>query len=89
MKKIFFLTGETSGDMHAANLLNELYKMIPKDQLVVKAIGGIHLQNAGADIFFDSKYLGSMGITEVISKLSLYLNLERELLFQLSVFEVQ
>jgi len=86
MQKIFFIAGETSGDMHGANLLSELYKMIPKDQLMVKAIGGIHLKNAGADIFFDSKYLGSMGLTEVISKLSLYLNLERELLFQLSTF---
>ncbi len=86
MKKIFFLTGETSGDMHGASLLSELYKIIPKDQLIVKAIGGNYLQNAGADIFFDSKYLASMGLTEVISKLSLYLNLERELLFQLSVF---
>ncbi len=75
MQKIFFIAGETSGDMHGANLLSELYKMIPKDQLMVKAIGGIHLKNAGADIFFDSKYLGSMGLTEVISKLSLYLNL--------------
>ena len=86
MQKIFFIAGETSGDMHGASLLSELYKIIPKDQLTVKAIGGNHLENAGADIFFDSKYLGSVGITEVISKLSLYLNLERELLFQLSVF---
>ncbi len=86
MRKIFILTGETSGDMHAAGLLSELYKMIPKDQLMVKAIGGIHLQNAGADIFFNSKCLGSIGLTEVISKLSMYLNLERALLFQLSVF---
>ena len=86
MRKIFFITGETSGDMHGASLLSELYKIIPKDQLTVKAIGGIHLQNAGANIFFNCKYLSSMGLTEVISKLSLYLNLERELLFQLSVF---
>ncbi len=86
MRKIFIVTGEASGDMHAASLLSELYKIIPKDQLIVKAIGGSYLQSAGADIFFNSKYLGSMGLTEVISKLSLYLNLERELLFQLSTF---
>ena len=86
MRKIFFITGEASGDMHGASLLSELYKMIPKDQLIVKAIGGDHLENTGADLFFNCKYLGSMGLTEVLSKLSLYLNLERELLFQLSVF---
>ena len=86
MKKIFFITGESSGDMHAASLLHELYKMISPTHLTVKAIGSNHLKNAGASIFFDCKYLGSMGVTEVIKKLSLYLNLERELLFELSTF---
>lgn len=86
MKKIFFVTGETSGDMHAASLLNELYKIIPKEQVIAKAIGGSHLKDAGADIFFNSKHLASMGITEVIGRLFMYLNLERELLFQLFIF---
>ncbi|OGI08875.1 MAG: lipid-A-disaccharide synthase [Candidatus Melainabacteria bacterium RIFCSPLOWO2_12_FULL_35_11] len=86
MKKIFFVTGETSGDMHAASLLNELYKIIPKEQMIAKAIGGSHLKDAGADIFFNSKHLASIGITEVISRLFMYLNLERELLFQLFIF---
>ncbi len=69
MKKIFFITGESSGDMHAASLLNELYKIKSREHLIVKAIGGNYLEKAGAEIFFDCKYLGSMGITEVISKL--------------------
>ncbi len=86
MKKLFFITGESSGDMHASGLLKELYKIIPPQYLLVKAIGSNYLKDAGANIFFDCKYLGSMGVTEVISKLSLYLNLERELLFELSTF---
>ena len=86
MKKIFFITGETSGDIHAANLLSELYKIIPKDLLIAEAIGEERLKEVGADIFFNSKYLASMGVTEIIKKLSLYLNLERELIFKLSVF---
>lgn len=86
MKKLFFITGENSGDIHAASLLNELYKIIPEAHLAVEAVGSIHLENAGARIFFNSQYLGSVGLTEVISKLSMYLNLERELLFRLSVF---
>ncbi len=86
MKKIFLISGESSGDMHASGLLKELYKIIPPQLLTVKAIGGDYLRNAGANIFFDCKYLGSMGVTEVISKLSLYLNLERELLFELCTF---
>ncbi len=86
MKKLFFIAGESSGDMHAASLLTELYKLFPKDELIVKAIGGKHLKDAGAEIYFDCTYLGSMGLTEVISKLSMYLNLERELLFELSIY---
>lgn len=86
MKKIFFITGESSGDMHGASLLNELSKILPPGELTVKAIGGSHLENAGARIFFNCKYLGSMGLTDVLQKLPLYLNLERELLFELSTF---
>ena len=86
MKKIFFVTGEESGDLHAASLLNELYKIIPPDSLFVEAIGGKHLENAGAKIFFESKYLASMGLTEVIKKLSLYINLKKELLFKLQIY---
>ncbi|MBI2995203.1 MAG: lipid-A-disaccharide synthase [Candidatus Melainabacteria bacterium] len=86
MKKLFFVTGETSGDMHAASLLEELYKIIPPEQLIVKAIGGSCLEKTDARLFFDCKHLGSIGLIEVINKLSLYLNLEKELLFELSTF---
>ena len=86
MKKLFIVAGETSGDAHGANLLSELYKIIPSEELIVKAIGSDHLKNAGAKIFFDSKHLGSTGVTEVISKLNLYLRLEKELLFELQIF---
>ena len=86
MYKIFFVCGETSGDMHAAHLVNELYKIISPNQLIIKAIGGNYLKASGVELFFDCKYLASMGLTEVIKNLSLYLNLERELLFELISF---
>jgi lipid-A-disaccharide synthase len=86
MKKLFFITGELSGDIHAAKVLNELYKIIPPRDISVKAIGSVNLEKAGAEIFFDSKYLGSMGLTEVIKKLPLYAGLERELLSKLNTF---
>ena len=86
MKKVFFITGESSGDIHAASLLHELYKIIPPEHLTVKAIGSTHLEKAGANIIFDCIHLGSMGLTEVINKLPLYLGLEREILFELNIF---
>lgn len=86
MKKLFIIAGEASGDLHAASLLKELYKIISSSHLIVKAVGGNHLEEAGAKLFFNCKYLNSVGLTEVIKNLSLYLGLEKELMFELSVF---
>lgn len=86
MKKIFIVTGEESGDLHAASLISELNKIISPDELIIKGIGSKHLENAGAEIFFNSKYLGAIGLIEVINKLSLYLNLEKRLLAELQIF---
>lgn len=85
-KKIFIVTGETSGDLHGASLLKELYKIIPPEKLNVKAIGSNHLKEVGADIFFDCKDLASIGLTEIIEKLSLYVNLEKEILKEIGTF---
>jgi lipid-A-disaccharide synthase len=85
-KKIFFICGESSGDTHGADLLAELYKIFPKEMLTIKAIGGDHLREQGAEILYDCKHLGSMGLTEVIDKLSRYVNLEKDILLQISTF---
>lgn len=85
MKKLFFVTGELSGDMHAAKVLSELYKIIPPEHLYVKAIGSINLEKTGANIFFDCENLCSMGITEVIKKLPLYMGLERDIFLELNL----
>jgi len=82
MKKLFIIAGEASGDLHAASLLKELYKIIPPAHLCVQAIGGNYLEEAGARIFFNCKYLNSVGITEVIKNISLYLRIEKELMFE-------
>lgn len=85
-KKIFFITGEVSGDLHAASLLKELFKLINKENLVVKAVGSNHLKDAGAEICFDCKNLASIGLTEVIAKLPMYLNLEKKILKEIKDF---
>lgn len=85
-KKLFFVCGESSGDTHAADLLKEFYKIFPKELLMVKAIGGEHLKKAGAEVIFDCKHLGSMGLTEVLAKLPTYINLEKEILLELSTY---
>jgi lipid-A-disaccharide synthase len=65
-KHIFFLTGELSGDMHAAELLKSIHKQRPKWRFT--AIGSDHLQAAGAEIWYDSLRLGAIGIYEAIKR---------------------
>ncbi len=85
-KKIFFVCGESSGDTHAGDLLKELYKLIPKDFIWAKAIGGDHLREQGAEIVYDCKYLGSMGLVEIVNKIPMYLTLEKDILLKISTF---
>ena len=50
MKKIFIVTGEYSGDVHAAKVVREL-KALGCD-LQIEGIGGIALENEGVKLFF-------------------------------------
>ena len=49
MKKIFIVTGEYSGDVHAAKVVREL-KALGCD-LQIEGIGGIALENEGVKLF--------------------------------------
>ena len=48
MKKLFIITGELSGDLHAATVVEELKKTIP--DLEIEGIGGQHMANAGVKV---------------------------------------
>lgn len=63
-KKIMIVCGESSGDLHGANLVKELYK---KDKnLFLFGIGGKLMRREGFSAFFKSEALSFMGITDVI-----------------------
>lgn len=64
MKKVFIITGEHSGDIHAAKVVEELKKMSP--DLVIEGIGGENLRNAGVKLFSDHKKMSAMGISPKI-----------------------
>lgn len=64
MKKLFIITGEYSGDMHAANVVREL-KALDCD-LQIEAIGGINLKNEGIKLFADQSNMSAMGISPKI-----------------------
>ena len=48
MKKVFVITGEYSGDIHASNVVRVLKELQP--DIEVQGIGGDNLQNAGENV---------------------------------------
>jgi len=64
LKKIYIISGEASGDLHAANLVSELKKQ--NNSLEFRAWGGDRLINEGVIIDKDIKELAFMGFLEVL-----------------------
>ena len=60
MKKVFVITGEYSGDIHAGRVVQILKETNP--DLVVHGIGGENLKNAGATIFCDHSKMSGFGL---------------------------
>lgn len=61
MKKLFIITGEHSGDIHASKVVNELKKTCP--DLIIEGIGGDNLKEAGVKLFATQEKMSVMGIS--------------------------
>ncbi len=64
MKKLFIITGEYSGDMHAANVVRHLKTISPN--IEIEAVGGENLKNLGIKLFSDHSKMSAMGMTPKI-----------------------
>lgn len=64
MKKIFIITGEHSGDIHASKVVEELKKTCP--DVIIEGIGGDNLRSAGVKLFSDQKKMSAMGFNPKI-----------------------
>lgn len=64
MKKVFIITGEYSGDIHAAHVAEALRKLDPSVE--IEGVGGENLRNAGVKLFSDQKKMGAVGLTPKI-----------------------
>lgn len=64
MKKIFIITGEYSGDIHAGKVAEALKSADPS--IIIEGIGGENLKNAGVKLFSDQKKMGAAGLTPKI-----------------------
>lgn len=61
MKKLFIITGEYSGDMHAACVVDQLREM--SSDIQIEAIGGKSLSERGVKLFSDHSKMGGTGLT--------------------------
>lgn len=66
-KNLFIVAGETSGDMHGANLIKALKERAP--DISICGMGGPRMRRAGAQIFYDTTDLSAVGITEAFSSI--------------------
>lgn len=64
MKKLFIITGEYSGDIHASHVVKALKAMTP--DILIEGVGGENLRNAGVKLFSDQKKMCAVGLTPKI-----------------------
>ncbi|MBR1754624.1 lipid-A-disaccharide synthase [bacterium] len=60
-KKVFIITGDYSGDIHAAHVVKELQKNNP--DTIIEGIGGENLKNTGIKIFSSQDKMGAFGLS--------------------------
>lgn len=67
MNKLFIITGEHSGDIHAGKVVEELKKTCSESEFnnnyTIEGIGGENLKNAGVKLFSDQKKMSAMGVS--------------------------
>lgn len=64
MKKLFIVTGEYSGDIHASHVVEALRAVNP--DIEIEGIGGENLRRAGVKLFSDQKKMGAVGLSPKI-----------------------
>lgn len=77
-KNILIICGEASGEMRAAELIEELKKL--NSNIRFSGIGSQLLQSKGVEIFYDIKGLSVMGFFDVFKKLPRFFALKKLLL---------
>lgn len=60
-KKLFIITGEHSGDIHAGKVVEEIKKTCP--DLIIEGIGGENLKKAGVKLFSGQEKMSAMGLS--------------------------
>ncbi len=64
MRKVLFVAGEASGDLHAAGVAAALRRIRP--ELVLAAVGGRRLAEQGVQLIHRDEQLGVMGFLDIV-----------------------
>jgi lipid-A-disaccharide synthase len=64
MRRVLFVAGEASGDLHAAGVAAALRRVRP--ELILTAVGGSRLAEQGVELIHRDNQLGVMGFLEVL-----------------------
>ncbi|MDY6914768.1 MAG: lipid-A-disaccharide synthase [Candidatus Cloacimonadota bacterium] len=75
MKKIFWIAGENSGDLHAADVL----KKMNDDQFYHFGIGGPKMQSQRLNSIFDFQRFAVMGFWEVVKHLKFFAQVNKKI----------
>jgi len=78
IKHILIICGEASGDLNAAALAKEIFKI--NHQIKISAVGGMLLKQSGAEIFYDIKGLSVIGLFDALKKLPRFFCLQKLIL---------
>lgn len=62
MKKLFIVTGELSGDIHASAVVKQLRELDKENDIHVEAIGGSNLKELGIKLFVDHSKMSAVGV---------------------------
>lgn len=77
-KLILVITGEISGDMHAASLVRAIHRK--NNEIDFFGVGGDELRKAGMEIVYDIRSMAVLGFTEVVLKFRFFLRVFNHLL---------
>ncbi|MFN2635816.1 MAG: lipid-A-disaccharide synthase [Gemmatimonadaceae bacterium] len=87
MRKVLFVAGEASGDLHAAGVVAALRRIRP--ELSLAAVGGPRLAEQGVELIHRDDELGIMGFLEVVKHLPRHFQLLHKLRRMLDRGEIQ
>src|SRR5262249_37363042 len=62
-KRLFIITGDYSGDVHAANVVKELRRLQP--DMEIAAVGGVSLQALDVQLLSDQSKMGRVGLGSI------------------------